>query len=93
MTKNRYDIGDPKARRQLMQQLEKIKTRLTIARVPEKLKEEFIKEAKEKYSEDYGVLLHRLWDNSHEYDKIKKLLLNSSLKIKIEKDKIIIQKV
>ena len=91
MEKKRFNIGDDRSREQLSQQLDRIKTRLSIARLPEQLKIDFIKEAREKYSEDYGILLHRLWDNSHEYDRLKEVLLSSNLKIKIEKGKVIIQ--
>lgn len=51
-------------------------TRLSISRVPKRIKEEFIKLAEEEFEKDYGMCLKWCFEQALEYQSMKPLIFN-----------------
>mgnify|MGYP000070604309 CR=1 FL=1 len=73
--KKKYDIGDPKAVKQLKEVLNKSR-QLRISRVPAKTREAFIEIADEHFEGDYGMLLKWLLEEALEYQNMKEKLID-----------------
>ena len=60
-------------------------TRLTMSRVPKKIKEEFIEYANEEFCSDFGACFHSIWDN---FKLWKMLFENLDMKLDVIIDKL-----
>lgn len=56
---------------------------IVISRIPEWAKEEFKFRAEEEFADDYGMLLAALLKDSFEYNKLKEMMFNNALDIKL----------
>lgn len=76
MAKEKYNVGDEKSMKKLAEVLERSKTRLSIARIDKKTREDFINLARDRFCDDFGMALQWALYQSLEYQTMKEKLID-----------------